>query len=267
MLSTVTILSLVSGAVAHGIAQAIIADGVFYNGYNPSFQYATPAPVTVGWKTPQDLGNTFVPPASYASGDIICHLSASNAMAAAPVKGGSKIEFQWTPWPVTHKGPVIEYLANCNGPCETADKTKLQWFKISEVGFLDKSLKNGYWASDQLIANNNSWTTIIPPTIASGNYVLRHEIIALHAAGNANGAQNYPFCFNLAITSSGTDKPAGVLGTTFYKATDPGILFDLYGSWTSYTIPGPPKYTGGVEISQTLPPKATATATGIYTQF
>jgi hypothetical protein len=220
--------------------------------------------VTVGWKIPTDLANGFIPPDSYASSDIICHLAATNAMIAAPIKAGQSVELQWTPWPTSHKGPVIDYLANCNGPCETVDKTTLKWFKIDEVGLLDKSITDGYWGTDQLIANNNSWTVVIPPTIAPGNYVLRHEIIALHSAGSANGAQNYPQCVNIAVSSSGTDKPAGVLATTFYNATDPGILFDLYGAFTSYTIPGPAKYSGSVTISQTMPPNPTASASGIY---
>lgn len=147
------------------------------------------------------------------------------------------------------------------------DKSKLLWTKISQVGLLDaKSITNGYWATDQLIANNNSWTSVIPSTIATGNYVLRHEIIALHAAGQSNGAQDYPQCFNLAIKGTGTDKlTSGVAATTFYKSTDPGILFDLYSSFTSYTIPGPALYSGAVSISQTLPAKPTATSTGVYT--
>jgi cellulase len=231
-------------------------------------QYITPNPITVGWKTPKDLDNGFIAPAAYASADIICHVDAGNAMTAAPIKAGGKVNLLWTPWPTTHKGPVIDYLANCNGPCETVDKSTLKWFKIGESGLLDpKSMTNGYWATDQLIANNNTWTITIPTSIATGNYVLRHEIIGLHAAGQANGAQNYPQCFNLAITSSGTDKPAGVLATTFYKATDPGIKFDLYSAFTSYTIPGPPKYANAITVSQTAPPKATASATGVYTVF
>lgn len=185
-------------------------------------------------------------------------------MTAAATKGGSKINLQWTPWPVSHKGPVIDYLANCNGPCETVDKTSLKWFKISEGGLIDKSMSNGYWATDELIKNNNTWTVQIPTSIATGNYVLRHEIIGLHAAGQANGAQNYPQCFNLAITSSGTDNPAGIPATSFYKATDPGIKFDLYGSFTSYTIPGPALYSGALPISQTMPSKPVATADGVY---
>lgn len=37
-----------------------------------------------------------------------------------------------------------------------------------------------------------SWPVKIPSSLAPGNYVIRHEIIALHAAGSSNGAQNYP---------------------------------------------------------------------------
>ncbi|KAH6717540.1 glycoside hydrolase [Leptodontidium sp. 2 PMI_412] len=267
MFSKLSLLGLVSTVVAHGTVSGIVADGVYYDGYNPSYQYINPAPVTVGWKTPGNLANGFIAPDTFAKPDVICHIGATNAMTAARVKAGGKIEFQWTTWPTSHKGPVIEYLANCNGPCETVDKTTLLWTKISAVGLLSAtSMTNGYWATDQLIANNISWTSVIPSTIATGNYVLRHEIIALHASGQANGAQDYPQCFNLAITGTGTDKLAnGVLATTFMKPTDPGILFDLYSPFTNYTIPGPALYSGAVTISQTLPPKPTATSTGVYT--
>ena len=88
------------------------------------------------------------------------------------------------------------------------------------------------------MSNNNSWVVTIPKDIAPGNYVLRHEIIALHAAGQANGAQNYPFCYSLAISSTGTANPDGVPATSFYSATDPGIKFDLFTKFTEYTIPG-----------------------------
>ncbi|KAG9229118.1 glycoside hydrolase family 61 protein [Amylocarpus encephaloides] len=265
MLSLIAIVSFVSTVAAHGTVSGIVADGIYYTGYNPSFQYMTPQPITPGWKIPKDLDNGFIAPAAYTNPDIICHVGAANAQGAAPVKAGGKIVLQWTPWPVSHKGPIIDYLANCNGPCEKVDKTTLKWFKIGEGGLIDaKKASNGYWVTDTLIANNNTWTITIPKTIATGNYVLRHEIIGLHAAGQANGAQNYPQCFNLAITSEGTDNPAGVLATTFYKATDPGIKFDLYSAFTSYAIPGPPLYSNAITVSQTMPPKATASATGVY---
>jgi lytic cellulose monooxygenase (C1-hydroxylating) len=89
-----------------------------------------------------------------------------------------------------------------------------------------------------LTANNNSWLVRLPTGIAPGNYVLRHEIIALHAAGQPNGAQNYPFCFNLAVASEGAQNPNGVPATEFYKSADPGILFDLFSKHSTYVIPG-----------------------------
>jgi cellulase len=80
---------------------------------------------------------------------------------------------------------MITYLANCNGPCETVDKTTLKFFKIDQLGLVDPTVLDGYWGSDIMIANNNSWSVVIPPSIATGNYVVRHETIALHSAGTA----------------------------------------------------------------------------------
>lgn len=238
-----------------------------YEGYDPSYQWVNPAPITVGWKTPSVLDNGFVAPAAYQNADIICHRSATNAMIAAPVKGGAKIELLWNTWPTSHKGPIMDYLANCNGPCETVDKTTLKWFKIDELALLDPKTSYGTWSTDVMIANNITWTVVIPPTIASGNYILRHEIIALHAATALNGAQNYPFCFNLAISTKGTEKPTGVLATTFYNEKDPGVMYniDVNPPIPAYTIPGPALWTGAVTHSQTAMPKPTASASGVYT--
>ncbi|OAA57532.1 Glycoside hydrolase, family 61 [Niveomyces insectorum RCEF 264] len=250
-------------ATAHGIATAMVhwPDGTFYHGYDPSYQYQQPPPVVIGWSIPNDLTNTFISPSGYATPDIVCHLAATPAGIEAPVNAGDILELQWNKWPASHKGPVLDYLANCNGPCETADKTKLEFFKISEAGLVD--LTTGTWAADQLLANNLSWSVRLPTDIAPGNYVLRHEMIALHAAGNPNGAQNYPFCFNLAISSNGTKTPAGIPATDFYKAKDPGVLFDLFTKFTTYIIPGPALYTGALTAAQTKPGPIKATASGV----
>jgi hypothetical protein len=42
------------------------------------------------------------------------------------------------------------------------------------------------------VENGFSWNVKVPSSLASGSYVLRHEIIGLHSAGNPNGAQAYP---------------------------------------------------------------------------
>lgn len=61
------------------------------------------------------------------------------------------------------------------------------WFKIAEDG-LDSS---GKWGVDRLIANGGVQTITIPACIAPGQYLLRGELIALHAASSSGGAQFY----------------------------------------------------------------------------
>jgi cellulase len=146
---------------------------------------------------------------------------------------------EWNTWPESHKGPVIDYMASCNGDCTTIDKSTLEFFKIAEKGIVDNTAAPGTWATDELMANNMSWAITVPATLAPGNYVLRHEMIALHSAGNADGAQSYPQCINLEVTGSGTVTPAGTLGTKLYTPTDAGILVDIYTAGLTYKIPGP----------------------------
>lgn len=257
------VIALASRVAAHGTVTGIVADGIYYEGYHANFQYMQDPPVVVGWSTPDDLGNGFIAPDAYATGDIICHLNATNAGTSAPVSAGGTVELQWTAWPSSHHGPVIDYLANCGGDCTTVDKTTLEWFKIDAQGLYDDTTVPGNWASDTLIANNNSWTVNIPSDIASGNYVLRHEIIALHSAGESDGAQNYPQCFNLMVTGTGTATPSGTLGEALYSETDAGILVNIYTSLSTYEIPGPTLYSGAISMSETQMPAATAVGTGV----
>lgn len=229
---------------AHGHVDHIVIDGVNYQGYDPTtFPYQDNPPVVIGWTTGQ-ADNGFVEPNSFGSADIICHKSASPGGATAQVKAGSSIAVTWNTWPESHKGPMIDYLASCKGSCETVDPASLEFFKIAEVGLIDDSVTNGFWGSDQLMKDGNTWNVQIPANIAPGNYVLRHETISLHSAGEVNGAQAYPQCFNLEVTGSGTEVPAGVVGTKLYTANDPGILVNIYTTGLQYTIPGPALISG-----------------------
>jgi hypothetical protein len=50
--------------------------------------------------------------------------------------------------------------------------------------------------------------------LAPGNYLIRHELIALH---QANNPQFYPECAQITVTGSGTAQP-----DASYKAAIPG---------------------------------------------
>lgn len=231
-------------AIAHSHVNNLVIDGVYWQGYDPTtYPYESNPPIVVGW-TAADTDNGFVAPDAYQSGDIICHKNATPAGGHATVNAGDSISIQWAvPWPDSHKGPVLDYLAPCNGNCETVDKTTLQFFKIDQGGYINGS-NPGTWTDDILIADASTWLVQIPEDIAPGNYVLRHEIIALHSAQSADGAQNYPQCFNLVISGTGTLSPSGTYGTDLYQATDPGILYNIYVATEDYTIPGPTLYSG-----------------------
>ncbi|KAI4249547.1 MAG: hypothetical protein LQ352_005593 [Teloschistes flavicans] len=244
---------------------------ISYPGYTIGFAYTPNPPPVVGWSIPEDKDTGFINPGNYSNPDIICHKGATPAALYATVPAGGTVEVQWSKWPDSHHGPVIDYLANCNGECTSVDKTKLQFNKIDGEGLIDDSVISGNWASDKLIAANNSWTVTIPSSVAPGNYVLRHEIIALHSADKADGAQNYPQCINLKVTGSGTDKlNSGTTGTALYKPDDAGIFFNIYTKQTAYPVPGPALYSGassatptsgGDDSSTITTPSATASPT------
>lgn len=243
---------------AHGHVSHIIVNGVYYENYDPTTHWYQPDPPTViGWTAAQQ-DNGFVEPNNFGTSDIICHKSATPGGGHATVAAGDKISLVWTPeWPESHIGPVIDYMAACNGDCETVNKESLRWFKIDGAGY-DSS--KGQWAADALRENGNSWLVQIPPDLAPGNYVLRHEIIALHGASSPNGAQAYPQCINLRVTGSGTNQPSGVPGTSLYTANDPGILFNPYTSPVNYPVPGPALIPGAVSSIAQSQSTATRTA-------
>ncbi|KAL4748923.1 glycosyl hydrolase family 61-domain-containing protein [Aspergillus terricola var. indicus] len=254
--------SFLAAVNAHGYVQNIVVNGVYYSGWEiNTYPYMTDPPVVAAWQIPNSNGPIDVSN-GYTTEDIICNLNATNAAGYVEVAAGDKINLQWSAWPDTHHGPVISYLADCGDDCTTVDKTSLEFFKIDAVGLVDDSSVPGTWGDDELIENNNSWMVEIPSSIAPGNYVLRHEIIALHSAGTEGGAQNYPQCFNLKVTGSGTDSPAGTLGTELYNLDDPGILVNIYSSLSTYVIPGPTLYSGASSIAQAT---SAITATGSAT--
>jgi hypothetical protein len=252
------VLGYASTVVAHGHVESIVVAGVSYQGYLPNqFPYMKDPPTVIGWATKQtDEG--FVEPNSFSGPDIICHKGATPGGTHAPIAAGQQVALKWNTWPDSHHGPVIDYLAPCpSSGCTGVDKTQLQFFKIDAVGLLSGS-NPGSWGSDTLIKNNDTWVVQIPNGIAPGYYVLRHEIIALHSAGQQNGAQAYPQCINLQITSGGDEKPSGTAGEQLYKPTDPGIMVNIYQK-VQYSMPGPSLISDAVTVSQN-PPTVTGTA-------
>ncbi|GJE95940.1 glycoside hydrolase family 61 protein [Phanerochaete sordida] len=157
----------------------------------------------------------------------------------------------------SHKGPVISYLAQIPDATQT-DVTGLKWFKIWEDGLnpADQS-----WGVDRMIANKGKVTFTIPSCIPAGQYLLRHEMIALHPASTYPGAQFYMECAQLQITGGGSTQPATVSFPGAYHGTDPGIKINIYQHLNNYTIPGPDVFScSGTPVSPPPPPPSSVSS-------
>jgi len=112
-------------------------------------------------------------------------------------------------------------MYKCPGAFSSCDGSGAGWFKIDEAGFsgdgktvfLDTERPSG-WRIAELVGGNKQWSSKIPQGLAPGNYLVRHELIALH---QANAPQWYPECAQVTITGSGSAQP-----DSSYKAAIPG---------------------------------------------
>ncbi|KAF2192338.1 lytic polysaccharide monooxygenase [Zopfia rhizophila CBS 207.26] len=184
------------------------------------------------------------------SNDIVCN-GGPNPTQSTPtiitVQVGSQAKLTWrhtlTSGPsdvidASHKGPVMAYMKKVSNAA-TDSGIGSGWFKIQQDGFDGTT-----WGVDRLIANQGVQTVTIPQCIAPGQYLLRGELIALHAAQNQNGAQFYMECAQINVVGGSASKtPSTVSLPGAYKATDAGILYNLYNGQKSYTPPGPAVFT------------------------
>jgi cellulase len=233
---------------AHGHVSQVTTNGISYYGHDPTKVPWGPQPDSITWSNgAKDNGPVASDASSLASRDINCHLNATNGKLTAHVKAGGEVGITWSDWPESHHGPVLNYMADCGTDCTTVDVDELKWFKVNEMGQLTRSAVSGIpgkWADDLLFETNLTWTVAIPADIKPGNYVLRHELIALHPGGAENSTQMYPQCINLNVTGTGTVSPAGIPGSRLYSSKDPGLLHNIYNDYwvpnVVYVIPGPP---------------------------
>ncbi|KAF8921153.1 glycosyl hydrolase family 61-domain-containing protein [Mucidula mucida] len=173
-----------------------------------------------------------------------CGQDATAVSDIAKGSPGDVMAFSWNSgggnWP-HNTGPIITYMAECtNGDCTTFDTTSAEWFKIDEQGF-DSS--TNAWVQQTVMNGEPAYVTI-PSTLAAGQYMVRHEIIALHLAQSDGGAEFYPSCTQLKVTGSQTGTAKSSEEVQFpgaYSDTDAGILIDAYSSagTADYTFPGP----------------------------
>ncbi|KAK4123134.1 lytic polysaccharide monooxygenase [Parathielavia appendiculata] len=263
--SILALIALTPTALSHSHLAHILINGQLYHGFDPRPNQAN-HPSRVSWSSAA-ADDGFVSPANYSHPDIICHTAAASPPAHAPVRPGDRIHVQWNGWPLGHVGPVLTYLAPCSRlkgsetGCTGVDKTELRWTKLDDSRPVmepapgrgrDGGVQGQRWATDVMIAANNSWLVAVPTGLETGAYVLRQETIALHYAGEKGGAQNYPLCVNLWVEGGEGGGGGGLKldsfdAREFYREDDPGVLVNVT-TLRSYSVPGPTVAVGATPV-------------------
>jgi cellulase len=144
---------------------------------------------------------------------------------------------------------VLVYLSKVVDSA-TADGSA-PFFKIFQDTWAKKSPASSgsddYWGTKDLNTNCGKMDVKIPAGIAPGDYLLRAEAIALHAASSPGGAQFYMTCYQITVTGSGSSSPSGSVFPGAYRSTDPGIQINIYQNLATYVAPGPAVIAGGTD--------------------
>ena len=181
-----------------------------YQGYSPAS-----SPPTIQRQWPD-----YNPIMSVSSAAMRCN-GGSSAALSATVAAGQTVTAVWSQW--THaQGPVMVWMYKCSGALTSCDGSGVGWFKIDQMGMTAPPLTGTNWGT-AVVMKDLKWTSTIPAKLAPGNYLIRHELLALH---QANTPQFYPECAQLVVTGSGTATPSGAYLTaipSYASASDPGV--------------------------------------------
>ncbi|KAJ1303501.1 hypothetical protein OPQ81_011687 [Rhizoctonia solani] len=257
----VTLLSLVipHGVRAHGYVKKIeILGSDSFNGPKPGVTGANKSPIRgIADQSPvKDL----------QSKDLICGPGATPGSVVASAKPGDTLVYSWANavaedgnW-IHDTGPMMTYFAQvpAGQTADTFTGEGAKWFKTDEVG-----KKNNKWVQASLMSGA-TFKTKIPETVPNGDYLVRHEIIALHNAENKDGVEFYPSCFQVRIKNSNAGNATVIANPTLsfpgaYTANDPGLLVNVFAQaadGSEYKFPAGP-------IAEVTAPGATGTSPNV----
>ncbi|KAL7271237.1 hypothetical protein RUND412_006026 [Rhizina undulata] len=217
--------------LGHGYVSDFVIDGKYWRGFSPYYDRGdgtNPVPARISYSLENNR-----PVHDVLSANITCNYNPEPgrpAQLTAPARAGSNMTLTWTPWPNNHFGAILTYMAWCNGDCRSFNAMDGAFFKIHQQGLLP----DGTWITESFIANNSTLTVALPSDIRSGQYLVRHEQISLHAV-DTYGAE-------IETIGGGDVVPEGVKFPGAYSPTDPGFTFNMTTDAPPYIFPGPSVY-------------------------
>jgi len=188
--------------------------------------------------------NSNAPVTDVTSADFRCYTSQTNAVATtALVTAGSKIGINASQ-AVYHPGVINVYMAKAPSgkTAATFDGSGQVWFKVYQVS----AVTDGGTTITFPAQNQPGYSFTIPKNLPNGDYLVRIEQAALHAASTFGGAQWYISCAQITVTGGGSGTPGPLVSIPgVYTGNEPGILINIYYPIPkTYTQPGPAVWSG-----------------------
>jgi hypothetical protein len=184
------------------------------------------------------------------STDMRCNINALSGVvtntSTYPVSAGDKLGFTIADT-FGHPGPQQVYMSKAPGDVKEYDGGG-EWTKIYTLtyslnasdGSTDGVLK---WATHRA----QTFEFKLPDATPPGEYLLRAEGLALHAAHKANNAQFYVACAQIKVTGGGERTPGPAIrfpGGYHWNST--GVLIpEFWSKMANYTSPGPALWPEG----------------------
>ena len=241
--STFAILLLgASSALAHWNYDRIIVNGEIIGS---SYQYV------------RRTNNSNDPLQNVNSTDMRCNSGASSGVVLGTqtytVAAGSKLGFAVKDT-FGHPGPQQVYISKAPGSAAEYDGSG-DWTKIYSLTYSLNASESGSegvlkWATNRARTFNFQLPEETPP----GEYLLRAEGLALHAAHKPDKAQFYVACAQISVTGAGS----GVPGPTIkfpggYQWNSTGVLIpEFWSKIANYTAPGPKLWPEGTSEAHVL---------------
>ncbi|KAF2841888.1 lytic polysaccharide monooxygenase [Patellaria atrata CBS 101060] len=207
------------------------------------------------WVGSEDKGTTCTrvvrdnsPITSVTNADMFCGRGPASSPNVCDVQAGSSLTVEMHAQPGqrscsqpaiggNHYGPVLIYMGKVSD-AKTAN-SGVSWFKVAEDGYTGTTAS---WGTEILNANCGKRAFTVPKSLASGNYLVRAEAIALHAG--AGNPQPYVSCFQVNVVGGGSASPPGVSFPGAYKTNDALFSKAIYDPSFQYVSPGPKVWTG-----------------------
>ncbi|KZF19328.1 lytic polysaccharide monooxygenase [Xylona heveae TC161] len=198
-------------------------------------------------REPNDPSKANFPIEDLSSNDMACGFNGETPVSrVCPINGSATLSFEFRQYPdgskpgsidPSHKGPCAVYMKKVESAIHDPGYGD-GWFKIWDDGYDESS---NQWCTEKLIANNGHLTVQVPSDLAGGYYLVRPELLALHAADKGD-PQFYIGCAQVFLQSSATGTRSDTVSIPGYvHAGDRSVSFNIWQQPMDlpYPIPGP----------------------------